>query len=195
MSSSKGSFLFIFGCAHGMQKFLSQGSNPRHSSGPSLCNDNARSLTHCTARELQHSFLLFCLIRPFIMTRFWIVSNCSFYIFIEIICCFPLFSVSMMKYFNSYWTTNQSCIPVINPIWSFCIICLFIYLFIYWFLGLHMWHMEVPKLGVDLSCVFSLHHCSQRCLICNSLSKARDGTQILILVGLITAEPQWEFLY
>ena len=36
-----------------MYKFLGQGTNPHHSSNLSLCSDNARSLTHCAARELQ----------------------------------------------------------------------------------------------------------------------------------------------
>ena len=39
-------FFFFFGHAHGMQKFLGRGLNPRHS------RDNVGSLTHCTTREL-----------------------------------------------------------------------------------------------------------------------------------------------
>ena len=66
----------------------------------------------------------------------------------------------------------------------------FIYLFIYLFLGLHLWHMEVPNLGVeselqlpayttvtatwDPSLIHDLHHSSQQCLILNPLSEARD---------------------
>ena len=47
--------------AHSMWKFLGQGSNPHHSSNPSRCNDNARSLTHCTKREFPfyHSIFFF----------------------------------------------------------------------------------------------------------------------------------------
>ena len=64
-------------------------------------------------------------------------------------------------------------------------------LFIYFcFLGLHLWHMGVPRLGVkselqlqanataiamqDLSRVFDLHPSSQQCQILNPLSEARD---------------------
>ena len=66
-------------------------------------------------------------------------------------------------------------------------------LFIYFcFLGLHLWHMEVPRLGVeselhllvyatatamqDPSCVWNLYHSSQQ----HPLSKARDQTRILM---------------
>ena len=70
---------------------------------------------------------------------------------------------------------------------------LFIYLV---FLGLHPWHMEVPRLGVelelqlqaytiatakwDLSHVCDLHHGSQQGQIHNPLSKARNQTHILM---------------
>ena len=68
----------------------------------------------------------------------------------------------------------------------------FTYLFIYLFafLGLHVWHMEVPRLGVesdlqlpayttatamqDPSHVVYLHHRSHQCPVLNPLSKARD---------------------
>ena len=58
------------------------------------------------------------------------------------------------------------------------------------FLGLHLRHMEVPRLGVDselqlpvyitatamwdLSCVCNLHHISGQCQILNALSEAKD---------------------
>ena len=45
-------FLFLFGCAQGMQNFLGQGLNPGHSSDPSHCSDNASSLNHCATREV-----------------------------------------------------------------------------------------------------------------------------------------------
>ena len=50
------SFLFfcVCVCAHGMQKFPGQGSNPLHSCNQS--HNNARSLTHCTTRELPKVF-------------------------------------------------------------------------------------------------------------------------------------------
>ena len=73
---------------------------------------------------------------------------------------------------------------------------LFVCLF-YWFfclLGLHPWHMEVPRLGVKLelrcqpyvtgtamqdpSYICNLHHSSPQCWILNPLSKARGQTCI-----------------
>ena len=65
------------------------------------------------------------------------------------------------------------------------------YLFIYFvYLGLHPWHMEVSRLGVeleqqllayttataspDLSCICDLHHSSWQCRILNPLSEARN---------------------
>ena len=60
----------------------------------------------------------------------------------------------------------------------------------FFFVGPHLWHMEVPRLGVeselqlpahatatammDPSRVFDLHQSSQQRLILNPLSKARD---------------------
>ena len=79
------------------------------------------------------------------------------------------------------------------------------YSFILVFLGPHLWHMEVPRLGVqselqlpayttatamwDLSCVCSLYHSSWQPWILKPLSKARDW----ILAGFISAVPQQEF--
>ena len=45
-------FIYFFGCACGVWKFLGQGSNLCHSSNLSHCSDNARSLTFCTTKEL-----------------------------------------------------------------------------------------------------------------------------------------------
>ena len=78
------------------------------------------------------------------------------------------------------------------------------YLFFFWsfvFLGPHLWHMEVPRLGVeselqlpayttatampDPNCVCDLHHSSGQCRILNPLSEARDGTRILTDTGRI----------
>ena len=39
-------FAFVFGHAHGKQKFLGQGLNPHHSSDLSHSSDSARSRTH-----------------------------------------------------------------------------------------------------------------------------------------------------
>ena len=53
-SSFLSSFLFsFFLCqAHSMWKFLGQRQNLSHSSDPSHCSDNTRSLTHCAKRDL-----------------------------------------------------------------------------------------------------------------------------------------------
>ena len=75
------------------------------------------------------------------------------------------------------------------------------FLFLFFFLGPHPWHMEVPRLGVlsklwlpasvtatatqDLSCICDLHHCSQQHQILNPLSKARDRTRIFMDTGWV----------
>ena len=64
------------------------------------------------------------------------------------------------------------------------------------FLGMHLWHMEVPSLGGELelwlpayatatampdpSCFCDLHHSSWQCQILNPLSRARNWTQVLM---------------
>ena len=69
------------------------------------------------------------------------------------------------------------------------------------FLGLHRWHMEVIRLGVeselqppayarakatrDPSRVGNLHHSSQQCGILNPLSKGRDRTHNLMVPSQI----------
>ena len=63
-------------------------------------------------------------------------------------------------------------------------------LVLFWFLELHLLHMDVPRLEVeselqllayttatamqDPSHVYNLHHSSQQCQLLNPLSKARD---------------------
>ena len=74
-------------------------------------------------------------------------------------------------------------------------------LFFFCFLGLYLWDMEVPKLGVkselqllayamvtvtrDLSCVFDLHHSSQQHRILHPLSENRDWTHNLMVSSQI----------
>ena len=74
---------------------------------------------------------------------------------------------------------------------------LFIYLFMY--LGPHLWHTEVPRLGVKLelwppayiiattmwnpSPVCDLHHSSQQCWVLNPLSEARNRTRNLVVTS------------
>ena len=75
--------------------------------------------------------------------------------------------------------------------------CFFCFLFFY-FLGLHLRHMEVSRLGVESEpqlpayatapatatpgpcCVCDLHHSSQPRQILNPLSGVRDGTSTLM---------------
>ena len=73
--------------------------------------------------------------------------------------------------------------------------------FYFCFLGLHLQHMEVPKLGVEselqlptyttatvapnLSLVCDLHHSSQQCQTLNPLSEARDRTHNLLVPSWI----------
>ena len=72
--------------------------------------------------------------------------------------------------------------------------------FLFFFLGLYPWHMDVSRLGVkselqlpvyttgtatqDLSHVCNLHYSSWQCQILNLQSEARDGTLILM-------DPSW----
>ena len=76
---------------------------------------------------------------------------------------------------------------------------LFLYLFC--FLELHPWHMEVPRLGVksklkvpayttataaqDPSRIWDLHHSSWQCQILSPLSEARDRTHNLMVLSQI----------
>ena len=79
-------------------------------------------------------------------------------------------------------------------------------------LGLHLWHVEVARLGVsselqlpayttaiamwDLSCICDLCYSSWQHRIPNPLSEARDRTCILMDTSqiLLTAEPQQELV-
>ena len=77
----------------------------------------------------------------------------------------------------------------------------FFFFFFFCFLGLHLWHMEIPRLGLesvlqllvyatatdtpDLSRVFDPHHSLRQCQILNPLSEARDQTYNLMVPSLI----------
>ena len=89
------------------------------------------------------------------------------------------------------------------------VIYFFFFFFFLSFLGPHLQHMEIPRLGIeielqltayatatampDLSLVCELHHSSRQHWILNPLSRDMDWTHILMEpVGFITTEPQWE---
>ena len=91
-----------------------------------------------------------------------------------------------------------------NKVWYnkhvFCIHLSFCFI-LFIFLRPHLWHMEVPRLGVlklelqlqayatamvmwEPSCICDLHHSLQQCQILNPLNKARGGTHILMDIML-----------
>ena len=98
-----------------------------------------------------------------------------------------------------------------------CKITLFLSLsfFFFVFSGLHLWHMDIPRPGVqldlqllayatatatpDLSLVCNLHHGSWQCPILNPLGEVRDQTRILMDPSRIhyhwvtTATPHFAF--
>ena len=79
---------------------------------------------------------------------------------------------------------------------GYFILFYFIFIYLFYFLGPHPWHSEVPRVEdelelqlpayatgavmPDLSCICELHHSSQQRWIFNPLSKTRDGTHILM---------------
>ena len=96
---------------------------------------------------------------------------------------------------NKVWGLIQPIMKGASLYFSFAIIlcCILLYYFIilfFVFLGLHVQHMEVPRLGAeselqrptyatvtamqDLSCICELHHSSWQCQIFNPLNEARD---------------------
>ena len=83
----------------------------------------------------------------------------------------------------------------------------FLAFWLFGFLGPHLWHMEVPGLGVeselqllgygtatakpDPNSNCDLHQSSQQCLILNPLSEARDCAESSwILIGFVSTELQ-----
>ena len=88
----------------------------------------------------------------------------------------------------------------------YSVFCLFVCLFC--FLGPHLQHMEVPRVGVesepqqpayviatatrDPSLICNLHHSSQQCRILNPLRPGMEPASSWILVGFISTTPQWE---
>ena len=61
----------------------------------------------------------------------------------------------------------------------------------FFFLGLHLWHMEVPKLGVELELQLLATPQPQQRQILKPLNKAK-GSSSLILVGFVSTVSQKE---
>ena len=92
--------VFLFVHTYGIWKFLAQGSNLCHSSNPSHCSDNARSLTSCPARELQ--IIVFLMSSLFFGLCFsWKKCLRVFLVFIKWYCFFPKSSVLEWDVFYS----------------------------------------------------------------------------------------------
>ena len=84
----------------------------------------------------------------------------------------------------------------------------FFFFFFFWFLGLHPWHMEIPRLGIqselhllaytavratwDPSHICDIHHSSPQGQIPDSLRRARYGTHILMDTSHICFHEPWE---
>ena len=98
---------------------------------------------------------------------------------------------------QTHFSLLQFLIFIVNcclPISLFCEVCLFVLCFVFVFLAPHLWHGEVPRLGVkselqlpdyttatttlDPSRLWDLQ--SWQCWILNSLSGARDQTHVLM---------------
>ena len=113
----------------------------------------------------------------------------------------------MTRISNKYWikvVTGYFCL--VSNIWEkiFNILSMCMILAThFFFLRPHLWHMEVPRLGVKLelqmqayatasatpdpSCICDLHHSLQQHLILYQMSKARDQTCILIHTSIHTS--------
>ena len=85
-------YLFIFGCPHGMQKFLGQRSNPHHSS------DN---LTHWATREI-HSVIL----------EFQTWDILTFFIFVYL----PYYFIATVFYASEQTPTWVAYVCILTPI-------------------------------------------------------------------------------
>ena len=102
------------------------------------------------------------------------------------------------SYGSSIFSFLRNCHTVCFPQWVH-------HFFFLLFLGLHLWHMEVLRLGAESelqppayitatakqnpSWVCDLHHRSWQRQIPNPLFKARDGTCIFMDTRFVSAEP------
>ena len=107
-------------------------------------------------------------------------------------------------HFLSHSAYSQMQVYTVNSI--FFLFLSFFFFFFFVLLGLHLWHMEVPRLGVKSelqlpvyttatampgpSFICDLHHSPQQCQILNPLNEAWDETWGLP-VRFVTVEP-WQ---
>ena len=66
-----------------------------------------------------------------------------------------------------------------------------IYIYIYCFLGLRLWHMEVPRLGIKLELQLLAH--GNAGSLTHWERPGIESASLWIPVGFITTEPWWEF--
>ena len=98
-------YLFIyFGCTHGMQKFLGQGSNLLHSSNLSHSSDNAGSLTYWAIRELLNQVIFCCWVLE-IFCIFWMLI-CGLHIFSPI-CELPFYYVDSVLWSTKLFNLDE----------------------------------------------------------------------------------------
>ena len=81
-----------------------------------------------------------------------------------------------------------------RPLASSVCIMTFLSFLCFFFLQLHLWHIEVSRLQLNWSCICDLCPSLQQCWILNPLSKARDWIHILTeaMLGSSPAEPHWK---
>ena len=112
-------------------------------------------------------------------------------LFVDLLMMAILISVRFLFSFLLSLSLSLSLSPSLSLFFFF-----FFFFFFFVYLGPHLWHMEVPRLGVelelqmpayttatatrDLSLICNLHHSSRQCRILNPLGKVRDRTRVLM---------------
>ena len=111
---------------------------------------------------------------------------------------FSIYSIMSSAYSDNFTSSLPICFLLL--LFWFCFYLFFLCVS-FVFLGLHPWHMEIPRLGVlwelqllayttatavpDLSCICDLHHSSWQHQIFNPLSEVRDQTCNLMVPSWI----------
>lgn len=126
-------FLFCFGSAHNIWKFLGQGSNLHHSIDPSCFSDNVGSVIHSTIREL---LLLLLLIISSFVSPWTETVDCNIYTlwnftdfflffffvtwYMTTFCEWSFYLKKKLSFLFSGW----------KVMWSHCSALLYLYLFL-----------------------------------------------------------------